>query len=151
MSRRNLLALSGAAALTTLVSKASAAPVAGGGAWADFHLWAERQATYDLKGSNDLFGEFECWGEMDIRAGRGNAVLKDQRGDQIVGNVRCGVDEQGVAQFLFTWQNLVRMSDGATYQSTGPYGGNLPGGLTTVPGIIAILIGMLLPAIQKVR
>lgn len=149
ISRRNMLAASGAAAVLGLfTNRASAALTAETNGQAHFHLWAERPATYELKGSHEKLGQYECWGEIDVQKGLGLAVLKTADGYSLVGDIRAGTVADNVGQFAFAWTDSIRMSDGTVHTSNVAKP-DRP--IVVTNGIIAILIGLLLPAVQKVR
>jgi hypothetical protein len=155
MSRRRWATLSGAlASCAVLVPKTAAAatlaPARQGKplASADFLLPAQGPATFMLTGNERFFGDYSCFGEMDLSTGAGIGVLTASGGDRIVGLVSCSLDENHDVFFHFAWRDSVTFSDGTTYGNSGRFLKHRPAGLVVnlfVPNLVLAILILLLP------
>ena len=111
---------------------------------------------FTLEGSGSHLGQFTSYGEVDLVPGTGRAdgvvVMKAANGDLLVGVTfweQIG-DDPNQAAIHFSWRDSIELSDGTVVNSTGRFASaeNRPPGLVVI-AIIAILIALLLPAVQK--
>jgi hypothetical protein len=114
---------------------------------------------FELAGTASHLGQFTARGEVHFLpvgqngalVGAGVVVFEAANGDLLVGATTWDVGPELGAErstkLHFSWRDSVTFSDGTTVVNTGRFATSRPPGLVVI-AIIAVLIGLLLPAVQ---
>ena len=113
-------------------------------------------SPFTMRGTASHLGQFTAVGEVTLvpvdesglMLGAGSVVFTSANGDLLVGATEWVVNGEEISEMHFRWRDSVQFSDGTVVTNSGRFVTDRPPGLVVI-AVIAILIGLLLPAVLK--